>query len=72
MYACGLRAVIPFGVFCMMCCVGTFAGFAYVHVQMCIMAETDHTLWLQNTGPTICPYSLRECLCTCVRERDLF
>lgn len=44
MYAFGLRVVIYSGVFCMLCYVWAFAGFAYVHVQMCVGAETDHIL----------------------------
>lgn len=71
MYASRLKAVISSGMFCMPCCVGTFAGFAYVLLQMCIRAETDHTLWLQNTGPTISPCGLHLCFSACVQEQEL-
>ena len=62
-YAPGLRAVTSFGVFCMLCCV---TGFAYVHVQMCIRAQTHYACELQNTGATISPGRVHVCLFVCV------
>ena len=39
-----IKAAIFFRMFCMEFCIGTFAGFAYVNVLICIRAETSHSL----------------------------